>query len=407
MLYLDTLRELPLPEPGSTVAVAMSGGVDSSLVAQLMAERGCRVVGVTMRVYDGSIYFPPGTGNGCYGPNEEEDEAACQRLCDSLGAPYYVIDLSRAYLKEVVDYFRREYRSGRTPNPCLRCNPHIKFGLLPQALRDRGVSFDYFVTGHYARLFAPGGDPQKGVYVAPALDASKDQSYFLQRLTQDILKICRFPLGNYTKQMVREMARQRGLAVAEKKDSQDFIAREDYEFLFNDAPIEPGEIVDQQGRILGTHRGIVRYTIGQRRGVGVSVGTEPLYVVSLDAPRNRVVVGPESALFYRALEASETLWAPGFGGEPFRALVKIRLASRPAPALVIPLPEGRVRVEFEDPQRAIAPGQSAAFYVPFPDKKKNDEDNHRSWEKPISSGDEQRMLPHTILAGCGVIEKGS
>ncbi|MCX7655663.1 MAG: tRNA 2-thiouridine(34) synthase MnmA [Treponemataceae bacterium] len=407
MMYLDTLRELPLPEPGSTVAVAMSGGVDSSLVAQLMAERGCRVVGVTMRVYDGSIYFPPGTGNGCYGPNEEEDEIACQRLCDSLGAPYYVLDLSRPYLKEVVDYFRREYRSGRTPNPCLRCNPHIKFGLLPQVLRERGVSFDYFVTGHYVRLFAPDGDPQKGVYVAPALDTTKDQSYFLQRLTQEILKICRFPLGNYTKHMVREMARQRGLAVADKKDSQDFIAREDYEFLFNDAPIEPGEIVDLQGRLLGTHRGIIRYTIGQRRGVGVSIGTEPLYVVSLDAPRNRVVVGPESALFSRTLEASETIWAPGFGGEPFRALVKIRLASRPALALVIPLPDGRVRVEFEEPQRAIAPGQSAAFYVPLSHREKNSEKNHRSFENTIFMRENHRILPQTILAGCGVIEKGA
>lgn len=341
----------------------MSGGVDSSLVARLLAERGCRVVGATMRVYDASIPFPPGTGNGCYGPGEEEDEDACRRLCKDIGADYRVVDLSEAYSREVVGYFKAEYRSGRTPNPCLRCNPLVKFGLLPAALRELGIDFDCFATGHYARILAPGGDPRNGAFLAPAADPAKDQSYFLQRLGQDALRVARFPLGEMTKVRVREMARERGLEVADKKDSQDFVASEDYGPLFSDAPVAEGDIVHVSGRVVGRHRGIVRYTVGQRRGLGVSVGPEPLYVVSLDAPGNRVVVGPDSALFAPALEASDAVWAPGFGDRSFRAHAKIRLASPAAPALVTPRPDGSVLVEFDRAQRAVAPGQSVAFYV--------------------------------------------
>ncbi len=342
----------------------MSGGVDSSLVASLLAERGCRVVGVTMRVYDGSIAFPEGTGNGCYGPGEEEDEAACARLCARLGAEYRVIDLSAAYGAEILGYFKSEYRSGRTPNPCVRCNPVLKFGMLPAALRDSGIPFDYYTTGHYARLYAPDGNPERGVYLGPAADATKDQSYFLHRIPEVALRNARFPLGELTKRQVRELARAHGLEVAEKPDSQDFIASEDYGPLFSDSPVPEGDIVDEGGRVLGRHRGIIRYTIGQRRGLGVSSGPEPLYVLSVDARANRVVVGSEKGLFADALEASDAVWAPGFGAAPFRALAKIRLASRPAPALVTPLPDGRVRVEFDALQRAVAPGQSVAYYVP-------------------------------------------
>ncbi|MFQ3546742.1 MAG: tRNA 2-thiouridine(34) synthase MnmA [Termitinemataceae bacterium] len=364
MFVPENLVELSLPPSGSRVAVAMSGGVDSSLVAYLMADRGCQVIGVTMRVYDGSINFPEGAGNGCYGPGEEEDEAACRRLCASIGAEYVVIDLAQAYSREVLQYFTSEYMKGRTPNPCLRCNPLIKFGLLPQALQKQGYSYDYFITGHYARLLAPAGDPSRGVYLAPGSDPSKDQSYFLQRVPQPVLQKVRFPLGIYQKQEVRALAKEYGLEVADKKDSQDFVATEDYDTLFDSQALAPGPIVDTNGKVLGKHRGIVRYTIGQRRGVGVSTGSEPLYVVALDAVTNRVIVGHEKDLFAQGLRAVDPCWAPGYGTESFRALTKIRLASRPAWATVTPHPDGTVQVLFDEPQRAIAPGQSAAFYVP-------------------------------------------
>lgn len=364
-MCIETLTPLDLPPPGATVAVALSGGVDSSLAAVLLAERGCRIIGVTMRVYDGSVDFPEGAGNGCYGPGEEEDEEACKRLCASLGAEYRVIDLSSSYSREVLDYFKREYRNGRTPNPCLRCNPLLKFGQLPEALKNEGIAFDYYATGHYARLFAPDGDASRGVYLGSAVDLSKDQSYFLHRVPTAVLSTVRFPLGGFSKKQVRALARERGLEVADKPDSQDFIAADDYGPLFADAPPEAGPIVDEAGRELGTHRGIVRYTIGQRRGLGVSAGAEPLYVLSLDGPRNRVVVGPERGLFVPGLEGDDAVWAPGFGTESFRAFVKIRLAAKPASALIVPLDGGRVRVDFDEPQRAVAPGQSAVFYAPL------------------------------------------
>jgi tRNA-specific 2-thiouridylase len=256
---------------------------------------------------------------------------------------------------------------------------------------EQGIFFDYYVTGHYARLLAPYGDPENGVYLAPAKDSSKDQSYFLQHVSQEMLKRCRFPLGRLLKSEVRQLARERGLEVAEKKDSQDFIAEEDYGPVFSDAPILEGEIVDQYGKVLGKHKGIVRYTIGQRRGLGVSVGSEPLYVISLDAVTNRVIVGPESALYIPALQAHDAIWAPGFGKESFYALVKVRLASRPAPALVVPLSDTKVRVEFETPQRAIAPGQSAAFYIPLS-------------ENPLKWNQSFRAAFYTILVGGSIID---
>jgi tRNA-specific 2-thiouridylase len=363
MIDTLSLTELSLPPPGTHVVVAMSGGVDSSLVARLMADRGCKITGVSMVMYDSNLVFPPDGGKGCYGPFSTENEENCRRLCKELGGDYYLIDLAVPYKKEVMDYFRSEYIAGRTPNPCLQCNPMIKFGLLPDELRKKGIDFDYFVTGHYARLFAPEKDAERGVYLAPGVDLSKDQSYFLQRLSQKQLAQSRFPLGSMTKTEVRKLALEKGLASAEKKDSQDFLHKEDFDAIFASSLVTDGEIIHTSGKVLGKHRGIIRYTIGQRRGVGVSMGPEPLYVVSIDAKNNKVIVGAESDLFASALKAQNAVWAPGFGTEPFRAFVKIRLASTPSPAWIYPLENNEVRVEFDAPQRAAAPGQSAAFYV--------------------------------------------
>jgi tRNA-uridine 2-sulfurtransferase len=354
------------------VAVGLSGGVDSAVAAALLAEQGYEVLGVTMKIWSGDIRLPEGAKQACYGPDEAEDVAACERLCAKLGIDYEAIDLTKEYEEQVLAYFRREYRAGRTPNPCVICNSELKFGFLIERAQALGDGFERFATGHYARISVDeGGRPR----LRTALDPAKDQSYFLYRLSPETLGRVIFPLGELTKPEVRDIARRFDLDLADKEESQDFVSGGDYSPLFADRPPEGGDIVDTEGRVLGHHRGLPYYTIGQRRGLGIGAGAgvsgwaegggeaEPLYVIALDAERNRVVVGPNRGLFAEALRASNfRLDANAAQGAPLRGLAKIRQNHRPVPCSFEPGANGACLIRFDDSQRAIAPGQSVVVY---------------------------------------------
>jgi len=344
-------------------AVGLSGGVDSAVVAAMLLEKGYDVVGLTMKIWkDGMPFAAPSadTGrHGCYGPGEDEDIAVSERLCSSLGLPYRVVDLAEDYERLVLDYFRREYRAGRTPNPCIVCNREMKFGFLLERARASGIDFDVFATGHYARIVE-----RQGIrYLARALSTDKDQSYFLYTLDSGLLGRVLFPLGELDKGAVRAKARALGLEVADKAESQDFVSGGDYASLFADRPPEAGDFVDAEGRVIGRHRGLPFYTVGQRRGLGISTGPEPLYVLRLDAATNRVILGPGEGLFADGLVASSFRFQAGAAeGSEFRAFAKVRLAHRPAACRVEVGAGGEVRLVFDHPERAIAPGQSAVLY---------------------------------------------
>ncbi|MGP1458610.1 MAG: tRNA 2-thiouridine(34) synthase MnmA [Treponema sp.] len=366
-----------LPEKGETVAVGMSGGVDSTLTALLMKQRGCRVIGVTMSLWDGLL---PELKEGqtlraaCYGPSELTNIEECRAFCAEHGIEYRVVDVKAQYRAEVLEYFKREYRAGRTPNPCVRCNATVKFGALLDGLSALGVDFDFFCTGHYSRIVRPvsglWNSDKRPCMIAGAADASKDQTYFLYRIPSSVLEKVRFPLAKVEKSEVFDLARKFNLAAAARKESQDFIAEQYYDLIFSDAPSVPGDIIDLDGNVLGRHRGIEHYTVGQRRGLGVS-SPRPLYVHSLDAARNLVMLAENDDLNARSLIADNFVWPADVAPkEAFRAHVKIRLATKPVACLAEPyMPSGAdggagsaYRITFDSPQRAVAPGQSAVLY---------------------------------------------
>ncbi len=341
-----------------TIAVGLSGGVDSSLAAVLLKESGYSVIGLTMKIWKGAYKVQEGLKHACFGPGEEEDIASCERLCSSLGIEYRVFDLSEEYESHVIDYFKREYSAGRTPNPCVICNRELKFGFLIDRARQSGLEFDYFATGHYARKELVDGI----TYLKTALDVTKDQTYFLYGLDSTLLASIAFPLGDLTKEKVRELARAAGLEVAEKRESQDFVAGGDYTPLFEGSDPAPGDIVDAKGAVLGRHRGLPFYTIGQRRGIGISTGTDPLYVTGLDAKNNRVIVGPNNGLFSRGLFSADFRHQnPADKGRTISGLARIRQNHKPVACEVRPVENG-VTIEFDSAQRAVAPGQSAVVY---------------------------------------------
>lgn len=373
--------EAKMPEKGDTVIVGMSGGVDSTLVALMLKEKGCHVIGATMSLWDGSL---PKNVNieelpaSCFGPNEEKNIKECTAFCKEHGIEYYVIDVKNEYKNNVLEYFKNEYRNGRTPNPCIRCNQTIKFGAFLDGIKKLGIEYDYFCTGHYAKIIIPEdgifGTNQKPYMISTSEDNTKDQTYFLYRLSSETLSKVRFPLANLKKSEVFDLANKANLFAATRKESQDFIGEEYFDMLFSDKESIPGNIIDLDGNILGKHRGIEHYTIGQRRGLGVAVNY-PVYVQAIDAKNNLVVLAPNDALNSNGLIADDFVWPNDI--EPIEAItakVKIRLASRPVDALIekyIPddndedkkLYKGATyKVTFKEPQRAVAPGQSVVLY---------------------------------------------
>jgi tRNA-specific 2-thiouridylase len=340
------------------VAVGLSGGVDSAVAAHLLVGEGHEVTGVLMKLWPGTE-AAAAAKNACYGPDEAGDIRAATEVCARLDIPLRVLDCSADYRDLVLRFVRESYAAGRTPNPCVRCNQLVKFGALPEAARASGLVFDRFATGHYARIEH---DATLGRFLLKrAADKAKDQSYFLYRLGQSQLASALFPLGGLTKARVRAIAREAGLAVHDRPESQDFYTGDLADIVGPGAG--EGDIVDRDGRVLGRHRGVHLYTIGQRKGLGLAWPV-PLYVIAIDAAANRLVVGPEAETFRHTATVGDCVWGPfEILGAPAAVEVKVRSAARPAAAAIVPLEGGRrCRVELAEPVAAVAPGQAAVFY---------------------------------------------
>ena len=345
------------------VAVGLSGGVDSSVAALLLKRAGHEVVGITMKLWQEGRYAG-GAHDACFGPGEADDIAAAAAFAEKIGIPYRTFDCASAYEKEILAYFRNTYLDGRTPNPCVFCNAKMKFGLLPDLAAAQGLAFDKFATGHYARV-----EMRDGRFaLLRAKDVRKDQSYFLYRLSQSQLARQLFPLGELTKEEVRQIAAEAGLAAADKPDSQDFYSGDRNELL--GAPPREGNIVTIDGRVLGHHHGFWNYTIGQRKGLGIAA-SEPLYVVRLDACHNEVVVGVRNELTKTEFRATDLNWcalpSPREGCrslQPISCRVKIRSTGEPrGPATLEVEPSGEtVACRIPSGLVGVTPGQSAVFY---------------------------------------------
>lgn len=331
------------------VVIGMSGGVDSSVAALLLKEEGYDVIGVTMELYDLTNH------------NISLD---AKNVADKLNIPFYTLDCKKEFKKYVIDYFAKEYMDGKTPNPCIECNKHLKFGLLLDKARDL-FNADYIATGHYAQIVY--NENTNRYYVKESDAIGKDQTYVLYNLSQEQLKHTLMPLGAYTKEQIREIAKEHGFITADKKDSQEicFVEDNDYAGFIQkhyNYKNSTGEFIDTKGKKYGKHKGIIHYTIGQRRGLGLSLPS-PLYVKKLDAKSHQVILCPKQELFQDSLICSNiNLMAIDKLTEPLVVTAKIRYSAPKAKATLIPLDNNNIKVVFDEPQRAVTPGQAIVFY---------------------------------------------
>jgi len=352
--------KLEIPHTNETirVVVAMSGGVDSSVSAALLKQQGYDVIGISLQLYD-----PLPRDASCKKLKtccSLDDVLDAGRVAQKLGIPFEVIDLRREFHELVVDNFIGEYAAGRTPNPCIRCNEHIKFDLLLE--KAIGMGATYLATGHYARIEE---DADGSAHLLTGLDPAKDQSYFLFTLTSQQLTRVMFPVGALEKSRVRELAAAFGLPVARKRESQEicFIPDNDYVAFLekNGLSQREGDVVMVGGEIVGRHAGIHRHTIGQRKGLGIA-WKRPLHVLALDRERNRVVVGESAELLRRGLTASSATWAVQPVEIEFRAACRIRYRHQPVPCRVTLMDDNRFQIVFDEPQKAVTPGQAVVLY---------------------------------------------
>lgn len=342
-----------------TVVVGLSGGVDSSVAAYLLKKQGYDVIGVTMQIWQEEDSCTVEENGGCCGLSAVED---ARRVAQKLDIPYYVMNFRKEFQEQVIDYFTREYLEGRTPNPCIACNRYVKWeSLLKRSLE---IGADYIATGHYARVEQL---PNGRYAIRNSVTAKKDQTYALYNLTQEQLARTLMPVGAYTKEEIRKIAEETGLPVAHKKDSQEicFVPDNDYAgFIKNSTgkTIPKGNFVQADGKVLGEHQGIIHYTIGQRKGLNLSMG-HPVFVTKIRPDTNEVVIGENEDLFINTLLCDRVNFMAIEGlEEEVRLKAKIRYNHPGAECVISPAEDGKVRVTFDQPQRAITPGQAVVFY---------------------------------------------
>lgn len=341
------------------VVVGMSGGVDSSVAAYLLKEQGYDVIGVTMQIWQDEDVFKQAEEGGCCGLSAVED---ARRVAAVLGIPYYVMNFKADFQEKVIDYFVSEYERAYTPNPCIACNRYVKWESLLH--RSMEIGADYIATGHYARIMQL---PNGRYSIRNSVTAAKDQTYALYNLTQEQLRRTLMPVGDYEKSEIRNIAEKIGLPVASKSDSQDicFVPDHDYaSFIKNETgkTYAPGNFVDEQGNILGQHKGLIHYTIGQRKGLGITAAT-PLFVKELRPETNEVVICKNEELFTDTCILSNVNYmAEAQIPEGTRAIGKVRYSHAGAPCTLYPMENGMLRCVFDEPQRAMTPGQAGVFY---------------------------------------------